>query len=829
MNKSAPALALLIEDDPIDAELIKTAFAELKPRSMSLVWVTSFAAGLDRLRSEGADVVLLDLSLPDGSELEMFDGICAAAPGIPVLMLTGPDEEPMDAQRGHGGPHDYLVKSRIDSYSLSRALGYLMANKSAREAVLQGDARFRAISDASPLGIIVFDPQGECTYTNTAYQLISGLSVEDALGRRWSESIHPDDRERVSSGWYEATRDRKPFGAEYRVLQPNGRVVWVRVNAAPMRVDKKLFGYVKTVEDFTHHKAMDEALFLEKERAEVTLNSIGDAVLTTDIEGNIAYLNPIAQKLTGWPQQEALGRPFSEVLRLVDATTREPGRNPLGQAVRLDRPVELALNSVLIRRDGSELAIEDSAAPIHDRAGRVTGGVMVFHDASESRTAAMKMTYLAEHDALTDLPNRVLLNDRLTQAMALARRHHKKVALLFLDLDHFKHVNDSLGHAAGDRLLQAVAARLTACVRTSDTVSRQGGDEFIVLLSEIRGIEDATRFAEKIRAALGMPQLINRHELRVTASIGISVYPDDGETVETIVDRADTAMYYAKEHGRSNYQFFTREMSARVVERVTVESQLHRAVERREFVVHYQPKMDLHTGLMVGTEALIRWVHPDRGLVLPAQFIPIAERCGLIVPIGQWVLREACIQAKTWADAGLRGPLPLAINISAVQFRHPDFLKSFCQILEESDLDTSCIELELTESVLMHDSESAATVLKTLKGMGVKLAVDDFGTGYSSLSYLRQFPIDALKIDRSFVNGSTNNQDDATLVGAVISMGRSLNLRVIAEGVETLRQLSFLRAHQCHEGQGFYFSKPLSASEFAAFCTAKRRNYLQRA
>jgi diguanylate cyclase (GGDEF)-like protein/PAS domain S-box-containing protein len=556
---------LLIEDDPADAELIKTALAELKPRSFSLVWVTSFAAGLDRLRGEGADVVLLDLSLPDGSQVEMFDRICAAAPGIPVLMLTAPDDQAMDARRAHGGYYDSILKSRIDGYSLSRALGYLIANKCARDALLHGDARFRAISDASPLGIVVFDPEGECTYTNSAYERISGLGFEYAQGRRWFESIHRDDRERVLSSWHEATRNREPFEAEYRFLQPGGGVVWVRVNAAPMQVGERLLGYVKTVEDFTDRKAMDDALFLEKERAEVTLKSIGDGVLTTDFEGHIAYLNPIAEKLTGWSQQEALGRPFSEVLKLIDATTREPGINPLDQAVREDRPVELMLNSMLIRRDGSELRIEDSAAPIHDREGKVTGGVMVFHDASESRTTAIKMTHLAEHDALTDLPNRVLLNDRLTQAIALARRHAKKVALLFLDLDHFKKVNDSLGHAAGDKLLQAVATRLTACVRTSDTVSRQGGDEFLVLLSEIVGIHDATRFAEKISAALAMPQLIGGKELRITASIGISIYPDHGETVEKIVHHADIAMYHAKAHGRNQYHFFTHEMNAAVV------------------------------------------------------------------------------------------------------------------------------------------------------------------------------------------------------------------------------------------------------------------------
>lgn len=397
-------------------------------------------------------------------------------------------------------------------------------------------------------------------------------------------------------------------------------------------------------------------------------------------------------------------------------------------------------------------------------------------------------------------------------------------AVLFLDIDHFKHVNDSLGHAVGDKLLQAVAACLAACVRASDTVSRQGGDEFIVLLSELQSIEDARRVAEKIGAALALPRQIDRHELRVTASIGISVYPTDGELGETLIDRADTAMYYAKEQGRSNHQFFTREVRARVVERVTIENRLHHAVERREFVLHYQPKMDLHTESMVGAEALIRWAHPDLGLIFPTDFIPIAEQCGLIVPIGQWVMREGCRQAKAWADAGLRGPLPLALNISAMQFRHPHFLKGFCQILKETELDPSYIELELTESVLMHDSATTATVLKALKGMGVKLAIDDFGTGYSSLSYLRQFPIDKLKIDQSFVNGITHNSDDAAIVGAVISMGTSLNRRVIAEGVETMGQLAFLRAHQCHEGQGSYFSKPLSENDFTRFMQRQVRS-----
>jgi diguanylate cyclase (GGDEF)-like protein len=421
---------------------------------------------------------------------------------------------------------------------------------------------------------------------------------------------------------------------------------------------------------------------------------------------------------------------------------------------------------------------------------------------------------LAQHDFLTDLPNRLLLNDRLAQAIALARRDGNQLAVLFLDLDRFKHINDSLGHAIGDQLLQSVAERLAACVRTSDTVSRQGGDEFVILLSKVEHAKDAARSAEKMLAALTTSHRIAQHDLHVTVSIGIGIYPDDGQDAETLVKSADTAMYHAKENGRNNYQFFTQDMNLRAVERQSLEGGLRRAVGRQEFVLHYQPKVNLETGAITGAEALIRWLHPVRGLILPAQFVPIAEDCGLIVPIGQWVVREACRQIRVWLDAGLR-PTPVAVNISAVEFRTKDFLESVRATLEDTCLEPRYLELELTESVLMQDAESTTSVLQALKAMGVQLAVDDFGTGYSSLSYLRQFPIDALKVDQSFVHDITSDPEDATIVSAVIGMGKNLKQRVIAEGVETREQLAFLQSQGCDEGQGYYFSQPVVAEEFA--------------
>jgi len=566
-------------------------------------------------------------------------------------------------------------------------------------------------------------------------------------------------------------------------------------------------------------QAAEEALFFEQQRADVTLNSIGDAVLSTDVPGNVTYLNPVAERMTGWSRQEALGRPLADIFEIIDATTREPARNPMAQAMQLDRTVGLTPNCLLVRRDGLETAIEDSASPIHDRAGQVIGAVIVFKDVSEARAMSVRAVYLAQHDFLTDLPNRMLLSDRLTQAIALARRHGQRLAVLFLDLDRFKHVNDSLGHAVGDTLLQSVARRLVSCVRTSDTVSRQGGDEFVVLLAEIDSAAHAASVAEKISAALVVPHDVAHHQLHVTVTTGISVYPDDGPDAETLIKCADTAMYHAKERGRHNYQFFERDMNARAVERQWIEAGLHRALARGEFVLHYQPKIDLRTGAMTGAEALIRWAHPERGLIFPKDFVPIAEECGLIVPIGRWVLREACREARAWIDEGRR-PLAVAVNISAVEFRDPRFLENVRTVLNDSGLDARCLELELTESSLVH-GESTTLALQALKDLGVQVAIDDFGTGYSSLSYLRQFPIDVLKIDQSFVHEISAVPVGTSIVCAVISMGRSLGHRVIAEGVETQEQVAFLQAQRCGEGQGYYFSRPLVAEQFVSLLPAR--------
>jgi diguanylate cyclase (GGDEF)-like protein/PAS domain S-box-containing protein len=687
----------LIQNESADAHAVRVALTNSKDGSFRVVWVRRCADGLKALakrdspqshESDHFAAVLVDLCLPDSSGLETFERLFAAAPQIPFLILTVPQDEGTAKLAVQRGAQEYLLIGRLDAY------------------------------------------------------------------------------------------------------------LWP-----------------KAVISMIERSANTGALFEEKERAQVTLNSIGDAVVSTDISGHVTYLNIVAEGLTGWSQQEAVGHPLEEVFRIIDGTTRQEARNPMTFAVQQNKTVRLTPNCILIRRDGAEFFIEDSSAPIHDRHQRVTGAVMVFHDVSAARATTQSLSHLAQHDSLTDLPNRILLNDRLTEAMSLAHRYRRQLAVLFLDVDRFKHINDSLGHVIGDRLLQSIAQRLLGCVRASDTVSRQGGDEFVILLPELAHAEDATVCADKIIEVLRTPHRIDEHDVHVTASIGIVTYPDDGTDCETLMKHADFAMYHAKDSGRDNRQYFKRDLNLRAVKRQSLENGLRRALEREEFAVHYQPKVNLETCGIIGVEALIRWLHPDLGAVSPAEFIPIAEECGLMIPIGRWVLGEACHQAQAWQDIGL-APIRLAVNISAAELRSRDFTKRMSMVLAETGLDPRLLELELTETFLVQDSQATLAVLRDLKQLGLNLALDDFGTGYSSLNHLRRFPIDTLKIDRTFVRTITTNTDDASIVCAVISMGNNLHMRVVAEGIETREQLAFLQNHDCPFGQGYYFSQPLTGQAF---------------
>jgi len=469
-------------------------------------------------------------------------------------------------------------------------------------------------------------------------------------------------------------------------------------------------------------------------------------------------------------------------------------------------------------KDGSLCTWHFSAAPV----GVLSDGrryvVSMAQDVSERQAAQEKIEFLAYHDALTGLPNRLLAKDHLQQAIHAAERANTMVALLFIDLDKFKTINDSLGHVIGDGLLKAVSIRLIECLRDTDTLSRQGGDEFLVVLNNMRDIESVTIVAEKLLARLAESFEIEHHELSISLSIGIAVFPDDGSDFDTLLKKSDTAMYEAKESGRNTYRFHTDQMNIDAIEHLRMRNGLRRALEHGEFVLHYQPQMSLATGTIVGVEALVRWNHPQLGMVPPGRFISIAEDSGLIVPLGEWVLKEACRQAVAWRMGGLP-ELLMAVNISAVQFKRGDVEKSVTQALGESGLNPALLELELTESILIKDTEKVLATVQRLKALGVKLSIDDFGTGYSSLSYLKRFNVDKLKIDQSFVRDMADDPNDAAIVSAIIHMARSLKLTIIAEGVENWRQLSLLRLQHCDEVQGYYFARPMPAEEFANFVT----------
>jgi diguanylate cyclase (GGDEF)-like protein/PAS domain S-box-containing protein len=558
-----------------------------------------------------------------------------------------------------------------------------------------------------------------------------------------------------------------------------------------------------------------EGLALENQIASDTLNSIGAGILRTDLRGNVTYLNQRAEELTGWLRDEAMGRPVADVFRLIDSASSATADNTVATVLQGYKTAIARIYSQdckLVRRDGVELGIENRVTIVDDKAGNVLGVVMAFRDVSEARAASVEMSRVAQHDVLTLLPNRTLFNDRLKQAISVANRQGNQLAVLFVDLDQFKRINDSLGHAMGDKLLRSVAGRLTACVRRSDTVCRLGGDEFVVLLSEVTSAEAASVSARKILRAIAAPHIIDNKSLDVTVSIGGSIYPNDGQDAENLLGQADAAMYEAKEHGRNGYQFYRSDMRVRLAKRLLLEGDLRYALGRNEFLLHYQPKIDLQTGQITGMEALIRWMHPERGMLYPMEFVHVAEECGLIVPIGQWVLLEACRQSRAWSDMGL-GIIPIAVNVSAAEFLAKDFLSGVRAVLIATGVEPANLELELTESVLMEDAEAAVITLHALKEMGVRLAIDNFGTGYSSFTYLKRFPMDTIKVDQSFVQEISTDPEDITIVSAMIDIGKSLNRRVIAEGVETRSQLDFLQRHACGEGQGYYFSRPLAAEQ----------------
>jgi diguanylate cyclase (GGDEF)-like protein/PAS domain S-box-containing protein len=817
-SMDTPLNLLHIEDSPSDFLLVEQNLQEngLDVRCRQVDTISDLRAQLGRANW---DAVLSDYSVPGMDFKENLKLVRSVLPDVPVILVSGTIGEERAVELLKLNVTDFVLKDNLTRLvpAIERALHdteELHAKHAAEQSLHEKDELLREMSALAHIGGWEFNPAtGKCFWTEEVariHEVDPSADISIALGLSFFE---PEGRRKMESALGEAIASGKRYDLELEIVTAKGNRKWVRTVGVPISDGERVIKLRGAIQDITERKRGEIMLFEQKERAEVTLHSIGDAVITTEAQGNIDYLNPMAEQLTGWSMPEALGKPLMKVLNIVDEKTELPLPNPILPVLATGKINHLPADCLLIRRDLKRAVIEDSAAPIRGRDGRLIGAVLVFRDVTATREITAQIAYRTTHDVLTGLPNRILAWDRLEQAIGAAQREGSCVGILFLGVDRFKNVNDSLGYAIGDYLLEQVGLRLQSVTRAIDTVSRQGGDEFMVIMPNAGNYAQFGDLAKKILAIVSTPYFVKQQELSVTFSIGISVYPHDGSDVGTLIRNADAAMCHAKEAGRNNYQFYATEMNNKAAERLSLEGYLRHAVARQEFVVYYQPKVDIANRKLIGAEALIRWNHPFAGLLNPSNFIGIAEDSGLIVPIGQWVLEEVCRQNQAWLQDGL-ACVPISVNLSAIQFRNKSLVESLKILLDESGLPPELLELELTESFIMQGSETVIGILQKLKGLGLNLSIDDFGTGYSSLSYLKRFPIDTLKIDQSFVRDIAHDDNDAAIIKAIISMAHSLKIRVIAEGVETQEQLAFLEAHQCDEIQGYYFSQPVPAMKF---------------
>ena len=698
------------------------------------------------------------------------------------------------------------------------------------DAVREAEQRFRMlIEGVAEYAIFMLDPDGKIASWNAGAQRLKGYTAEEILGRHFSCFYPPED---VADG--RAEMDLRMAEVEGRFedegwrVRKDGSRYWSSVVISALRDEQgQLLGFSKVCRDRSDRREMEQKLEQANRAYQAILDCTPFAIITTDAEGAIRQVNPAAVRMFCRSEEEMVGgMRFATLFEPEDLAERAaelsaeagtrvaPGFEVFACKARQGLTDEREWNLML--GDGSSLAAQVSVTALRDEGtDAINGFLAIAYDITERKRRDEYTRHIAHHDAVTGLPNRVLLQDRLLLAMQHSRVHGNRVGVLMIDLDHFKRINDSLGHHVGDAMLAKISERLGSCVRKGDTVARMGGDEFVVLLPNLASAEGIERIAAAIVERVSAPMTVGIHELHVTPSVGVSVFPDDGQDVHTLLRHADMAMYQAKASGRRCFRIFSSAMERAAAEKLELEASMRRALDREQFHLHYQPQVSLATGRVVGMEALLRWNDLVRGAMPPSRFIPVAEETGLIVPLGEWVLRKACRDAvRLQQFAGV--PLRLSVNLSPRQFRQSNLQQMIEKALADSGLDPSHLELEITEGVLMDNSEELAERLQRLRALGLAIGVDDFGTGYSSLSYITRFPIDTLKIDRSFVSRLPESAGDAAVAQTIIALAHSLRIKVVAEGVETEQQLEFLRARQCDMGQGYRFGKGGTAEEIIA-------------
>ncbi len=724
------------------------------------------------------------------------------------------------------GPRDYEARVVVSgSDTVIGLVRDITQRKRAETALHSSEARLLGAQRMARLGhweVNLLTGEHWCSPEAAA---MLGIDLEGTSDKLW-RALDPDDRSRVQHAIEKAIAEDAPCDLEFRVLHADGTKCHLHAVAETFRDEQgsalRLGG---TVLDLTERKRVEEALRESERRLATHLRHTPLAAIAWDTEFRVTEWNPAAEQVFGYQRNEVMGENAADLI--VPPRLRERIRD-VYDALIAQRGGYRSTNAN-ITKDGREILCEWYNTPLTSEDGTVIGVASLVEDVTEREMAAQRLRnnearldHLAHHDALTRLPNRLLFQDRLEQAMRACHRTSEQIAVLLLDLDRFKYINDSLGHATGDRFLGRIAERLRLAIRESDTVARLGGDEFVVVMNGLSEAKGAATLAEKLLLSIASPVILDQHELYSSASLGISIYPRDGSSVDELLQCADMAMYQAKGAGRNLFKFYTPDMNRRTQQVLRVERDLRRALEQSQLEVYYQPQIDLNDGSVVAIEVLLRWQHPERGMVRPGEFIALAEETGLIVPIGEWVLRQACEQTRAWQLAGWE-TVRIAVNLSALQFQRPELVETVATVLSETQLRPQFLELELTESSVMNDPTAASEVLRALDGMGVRLAIDDFGTGYSSLSHLKRFPLHRLKIDRSFVDGVTTDPNDAAIARAVIALARSMSLEVVAEGVETEAQHIFLQREGCQHGQGNLFGPPAPAVDTEIFLQPEKK------
>ncbi len=795
---------ILIADDDL---FIRMAFQDaLNDDGFVTATATDGASAISSFKTLQPDLVLLDVIMPGKDGFTTCREIRSFPEGkyMPILMLTGLDDATLIHRAFEAGATDFIVKP-VKPELLVHRVRYMLRASQSMKNLAESEERLAAAQRIAHLGNWELNPLTGMFWGSEEMFRILGMAQDTQLisFENFLFNVYPLDRHLVATGLANAFKNKTTCSFEFRLKRSDDALRVVRLQGhADAVVPGKIPRILGTLLDITEMRLVEDNIRMLKE----AVDCLPIGITLSDLTGKIIYSNPAEAEIHGYTPEELVGKDIGQF-------APQGQRNPF-PAELLNQSGVLKRESINAKKSGEEFPVQLTSIAVRNTDGRCLGIVTTCEDITGRKEAEKKIHRLAYYDPLTGLPNRGMFQDRLRQALALAHREDHKVCIVFLDLDNFKDVNDTYGHDFGDKILREVADRLAGSMRESDTLARLGGDEFVVILTSVVCLESTAAAVQRLLSVFSLPFDIDSRKIYSSASIGIALYPDDGRDTESLLKCADTAMYHAKNEGRSQYRFFSAEMNQKIMRRVSLENCLHQGLEKEEFFLNYQPQWDMKTSRMVGVEVLLRWQSADFGLMPPSEFIALTENTGLIFDLGQWVLRTACNQARNWSLAGHRG-FKVAVNISGKQLKQPDFLEMVDSVLKESDIEPDVLEFEFTESVVMEQADKTIDTLKALKKMGIQLSIDNFGTGYSSLNYLKHFPIDRIKIDRSFVSDLDRSNDDATLVETIISMGHSLNRKVLAEGVENGNQLNLLAAFGCDEVQGFYLAMPMAAEDIA--------------